>query len=76
MEERCLAPGPDAGRHGEDQPGAEPAAAVGAVGADRADLRPARWVQPLAGHRDEGTAAPDTNGNSRDIAGPGDSFMI
>jgi hypothetical protein len=33
-------------------------------------------VQPLAGHRDEGTAAPDTNGDSRDIAGPGDSFMI
>ena len=76
MQERGLTTLTDPMRDRSHQPGREAMTPEGDGGADRADLRPARWVQPLAGHRDEGTAAPDTNGDSRDIVGPGGSFMI
>lgn len=49
MEKRDVAPRPDARAHRPDQPGREPVAAPGLVGADRADLRPPVRVQPLPG---------------------------
>jgi hypothetical protein len=50
VQERDLAAGPDPGTNRPDQPGGQPPAAPRLVGADRADLGPARRVQPLPGH--------------------------
>src|SRR6266540_3494885 len=50
VQERRLTAGADPGRDGEHEPGGQTLAAETRVGADCADLGPARRVQPLARH--------------------------
>ena len=57
-----LAAGTDAGRDGEDEPGREPPAAVGRVGAHRADLGVPRRVEPLTGHGDQRAVLDEARG--------------
>src|SRR5262245_43782505 len=59
VQERRLAPCPDARGDGEHQPGRQSPAPMGGVGADGADLGPARRVQPFTGHRHQHAAEPD-----------------
>src|SRR5690606_29479970 len=61
VQERRLAAAADAVGDREHQPGGEAAALEGGVGADGADLGPARRVQPLPRHGDESPAGPDAD---------------
>ena len=65
VQEGCVAAFPDARGDRADEPGGQAPASVVRVGADRADLGPARRAQPFAGHGDQPAPGPGCRGRCR-----------